>query len=448
MSIEQKKSLHLLSKKLIEHFVSPLVGLAHKIEVCCDDEVTLGFFVVGIVPAHQELFSEGVPMDFTGGVAVDQNQAIISGLMEFAERYSGLYGGQFRVQSDVPNPARDLVGDRLPLFARWQYKEQDFPFKPVSEKHPIRLIRVRHLGSQCDVRAPLSWIRVPCRMRNEHEVIAFSNSNGLAAGFNRSEATLSGLLEVCERDAFMLMWYGRKWPAILSVDVGTLFGKAEADRVTRLGLECRFFNLTNDLQIPTALCMFRTDAPGSAFPKFSLGVASRSSILEACRKAFFEAVGERLRLHTLMKQPKYKSWQPGEDFSNVKDFSDHSLLYTLPNFSSILEELWMGDGQYIEYQEVKKLPSDPKKALLKICGDFAEKGIEIYVVPLETEECRAVGIKVVKVIAPKLVPLVADHRYPFLGAPRLWESLGFMNGKVPESLPNFSEINLMPHPLS
>ena len=78
MSIEQKKSLHLLSKKLIEHFVSPLVGLAHKIEVCCDDEVTLGFFVVGIVPAHQELFSEGVPMDFTGGVAVDQNQAIIS----------------------------------------------------------------------------------------------------------------------------------------------------------------------------------------------------------------------------------------------------------------------------------------------------------------------------------------------------------------------------------
>jgi ribosomal protein S12 methylthiotransferase accessory factor len=65
-------------------------------------------------------------------------------------------------------------------------------------------------------------------------------------------------------------------------------------------------------------------------------------------------------------------------------------------------------------------------------------------VDLTTREFAELGVHAVKVVAPCAVPLNADHRFPWLGHRRLYETPRWFGARRPSP----EEFNPMPHPFS
>jgi ribosomal protein S12 methylthiotransferase accessory factor len=89
-------------------------------------------------------------------------------------------------------------------------------------------------------------------------------------------------------------------------------------------------------------------------------------------------------------------------------------------------------------------PSDDKSRLNFLINRLREMDMEIIAVDLTTDELRELGIWVVRVVIPGLMPMSVDYRAKFLGTPRLYDyykKAGF--GTITEE-----DINRAPQPFA
>jgi oxazoline/thiazoline synthase len=117
---------------------------------------------------------------------------------------------------------------------------------------------------------------------------AWADSNGCAAGGSLEEAILQGLLELVERDAVALWWYGRaRRPG---VDLASFGDPAIAELVRcyrALGRELWALDLTADLGIPTFAAVSRRAAgtPEHIILGFGAHLDARVGLLRALTEA-------------------------------------------------------------------------------------------------------------------------------------------------------------------
>lgn len=435
-----------LVNRLTRHLVSSLVGLVRELSCYQDDFLTLGLAVAAARPAAAVMADPALCLDVCGGVANDPERARLCALMEFAERYGGLHGAEHLVRLRVPVEQESSSDVASLLFAPWQYRQPGFMFKPIGKDQPIRFIRGYNLSKGKTTSLPLALVRVPFLPLSAAEHLCCSTSSGLAAGFSRQQAMLSGLLELCERDAFMQMWLLRKPVNSLDITPLQLFGAAFSANLQLQHVQCRFFDLTNDLHVPVVMCMLCDTGAHTGGRRYSIGVAARSDFLLAAEKAFYEAAGERLRLYQLCLQPDYQAFQSTVTLDQIRDFSEHSLLYTLPDYISQLDALWQCPVVPQVAQTTVSLPSEVRHCLRHLLLRFNQLDYDVYVVPLDTPETKAAGIRICRMLIPELIQLNADHRSPFYGSRRLWQKAGFSQCPTQQAL--LARLNPLPHPLA
>lgn len=378
-----------------------------------------------------------------GGIGWDDESAALSGLMELAERYCGAVGGVERARWGHPAGAAWLDSHALGVFADWQYDTPGFRFRRIDAASRVRWLAGRSLRSGQQRHLPLAWIQTPFHPLDEQEEVFCSNSSGLASGFSHAQAVASAILELCERDAFMLMWHHRLSLPRLELDLARILGARAVSQVEEEGATVHFVDLTNDLGVPVALCALLRDWEGGR--QLAIGLAARNTIEEACRKAFFEAAGESMRQRQLRKlQPQGSSWQPAEDFSDVTDFDLHSLVYNIAEHQPKAEFIWSGPSGSVDASP--RLPRDTRALLRELTARVLPKCEDLVVVPMTTADIRALGIHVVKVVAPGLVSINSHHRYPHLGAERIWTAAAAMGIEVDPAHRDLP--NRLPHPLA
>src|SRR5262249_18513369 len=81
-------------------------------------------------------------------------------------------------------------------------------------------------------------------------------SNGCASGSCLEEALLHGLLELVERDSFLLTWHSARRPP--EIDIATCRHprvRYMRDRLALLGLDTHLFDLRIDLPMPTVMAV-------------------------------------------------------------------------------------------------------------------------------------------------------------------------------------------------
>ena len=117
-----------------------------------------------------------------------------------------------------------------------------------------------------------------------------------------------------------------------------------------------------------------------------------------------------------------------KDANKVKTLYEHFLYYQKDNFDKLLF-----NSRVIKYQKEVVEFDD-------IIKNLKDNGIDVYYKELTTEDIKNTNIKVVKVVATKLIDLNKSHIYPRLGAKRFFE--------VPKKLGIKCENKLteMPHP--
>lgn len=230
------------------------------------------------------------PPDSTGrdrsgksfGVGYSKGEAVLKAVAETLERY---YSGEFFF--DEENTYQNLDKAIHPnRFLMYNPNEATRKLAQFNSDTPYRWVRGHYIKNGKSVLILAEQVFYPL---NEeilgHQPIYKVNSSGVAAYPNREGATERALIELVERDAICIAWYGRR----KVVQVNSAFlpqNLKEKQRSWRQkGFSVEFYDFTTD-SIPVAVCFFRNS---KEFPYFVSGGGAGYIFEKSLEKAFSEA---------------------------------------------------------------------------------------------------------------------------------------------------------------
>jgi putative methanogenesis marker protein 1 len=230
--------------------------------------------------------AENGAISIYNGKGLTPTQARISAIMEGIERYSAELHGDTLVREGMEDmlatgnaiDPRELI---LPIYTKMRLRDM-----------PIAWVEGKDIGNGKSVMVPASAVFHPYGSAADLQLFR-SNTNGLASGNTLREATLHGLCEVVERDAWSLAEVKRK--VVSDVHIGRSAGilRATIDRFTTKGIEVHLKNLTSDIGMPV-IAAAADDVLLQDAGLLTLGIGAHPSPEVAALKALTEVAQSRL----------------------------------------------------------------------------------------------------------------------------------------------------------
>jgi ribosomal protein S12 methylthiotransferase accessory factor len=402
-----------------EHLVSPLTGIVHDVRRAEGDPGTLHTFHA----RHNFRINVRKPPSLSMGKGMTSAQARTGALCEALERYCGVFRGDEPLERAAFRDLDDAVHPHACLgFSERQYdtREEWNRYAPSVLWTPERFRedaetgwapawslthqRKRHVAAQfCYYRCPAGNHR-----------FASADSNGNAAGTSVEDAVLQGLLELIERDASGIWWYGRiRRPAVL---IDTPYVRTMTRTYAAEGWQLRLLDLTTDLGIPVCAAVATGEEPGA----FMVGYGAHLDPAMAASRAITEA--NQTLSSGRPRQTVYAS-SVGAPASGARPGADAPTHFLEP------------DG--VRETTTVAMPSDDlRDDVAAIVAVLARSGLEVIALDQTRED---VGLPVVKVIVPGL-----RHVRPRFASGRLYDvphGLGWVERPMREE-----ELNPL-HPL-
>jgi ribosomal protein S12 methylthiotransferase accessory factor len=368
------------------------------------------------VPARAVLVAGRDVAGGVGGVGLTEDEALICAIGECVERYAtAVYDADalpFASEAELGDAAVGVAA--FQLFSPRQYAHPEFPFAQPRADVPMHWARARRLSDGAPRLVPASLVYLPWRPLDPSSDLHFlSVSTGQACHPDGARATLTGLYEVIERDAYMLTWLRRlplprvdprTDPAVAAI-VDAALGGTE--------LVLHVFDMTLDTRVPAYLCY--ADGPSPHGRVIGTGAAARLDARAALVKAVLESVHTWLYARDILeRRPGY---QPAPDYADVREFEDHVRLFCNPEMREHLGFLLDGDARAAPRDD--RPPATAEGELAEVLARLAAVGLEAYEVDVAPADVAACGYRVVKVLIPGAVPLTAIHAIPSVGSARL-----------------------------
>jgi ribosomal protein S12 methylthiotransferase accessory factor len=420
--------------------VSKYVGLVTELdELLPSPDDALHFHAVA-VPAAAALTlgrAAAVPGQPGSGYGADRRRVRAAAIGEAIERYAAGYVPE---EVLVTASARELgpsapVPESFALFAAEQHARPNFPFTPFTSDTRVRWVAARRLadGAEAWLPAQLVYLGFP----HGEPAIGYSTSNGLAAAHQWSVALLAALLELVERDAFMLAWNARlSFPRLdwsSSPRLRAYYERYLAPSGARLST----VDLSDVHGVPIVLAIVRGH-PGAVV----VGAAAAVSVEEAWRKAVTEAYAVRKAAREIVVREPLNPFADG--FDGVRDFADHVRVYAYEENAARAAFLDAAVELRAPADVAPVAGGDTQQQVEAIVSRLAASGIDAYAVDVTSPDVRETGIAVARVVAPRLIPLDVRHDARFLGGDRLYTAPAEL-GLRPKRL-TFADLNPDPHP--
>ncbi|MEY9842197.1 TOMM precursor leader peptide-binding protein [Streptacidiphilus sp. EB103A] len=281
------------------------------------------------------------------------------------------------------------------------------------------------------------------------------SSNGCGLGNSLEEAVLYGLLEVAERDAFLMAWYARTPLTRIAQPCEDPLVGHSADRLDALGYDLLLFDASNDFGVPAVISLVLCRDADSAAPQAFFAAGAHPDPMEAIRSAVVEVVVnlevaaeqartsphtfDRDRLRRMLDEPQ-----------RVVALDDHTGLYALPEARSRFDFLLADSGPPRPWQEI--WPGRPQPVpdlgvlLTEMAAHVVRAGMDVVVVDQTDPQVRdTLGLHAAKVVVPGALPMTFGHVYRRTrGLPRLLD-VPWQMGRLPVR-PRYEHLPLDPHP--
>jgi len=384
----------------------------------------------------------GEPVVNCGGASPDPRAAEAAALGEAVERASAVlprreelvlapYG---EVQADAVDPSA------WDLFDAETRAEQDFPYAQTSVSEAISWVWGWSITRSEPTLLPASRVFLSLESPLPGDFAGYPLLSGFAAGNTLEEAALRALLEVIERDAFMVAWANRL--PLRHVRIADVAGSS-ASAFARRGLEARCGLIELDLGAPVAIAMVRSSQP--ADPAVVVAAAADIDSDRACQRALNELAANRLHVrHALTEAGETTaSSSPCE----ARDESAHGLLYARADMLPELSFWW--DRTSTDPADEAPTPRPTSglsawKRLSLLVETIGGAGHEVLLVDLTPPEVRELGLCTVKALVPGAYPMNFDSRWPHFGGARIAEAPVRVGLRAhPLAL---HEFNRVPHP--
>lgn len=403
---------------------------------CALDPKILGY---GIWPCDTKYLG---PEKFEGrssGCGYEQETCLLSTIGESVERYApAFYNQDELVYSAYKNIKKNALPiEKIALFHDKQFNSnQKQTIKKLTDDLEISWTpTVDLVNNRLETYIPAQLVYLP--FTKDKVWITYNTSTGLAAHTNYYKAILNAIFECIERDSFVLTWMQRMVPPkiVISKEIQEYIGDKFPSRC-----EWHFFDITYDLEIPTVfgICFGEAD-----YGKFvAVGSSTRATLGEALKKVILEIGQTAPYFRYILGEKKEKKWQPSDDFSQIRNFEDHSAFYLKRYDLWHIFDIWKQaiPAKHINLHE-KQNNSDIEE-ISRCLEVFKQKKYNVLFKDITTPDIRQIGYYSVKIYIPQLLQMGGSYSWYFLGGERLYS--------VPQKLGykcnDFDHLNKYPHP--
>lgn len=371
-------------------------------------------------------------------------QAMASALGEAVERYcASLYDPSRFVRAS----ADELAGAKVRpaecvLYHRDQYAREDFAYREPDDAAEISWVEGRALPGGEPVHLPASLTFLSFVGERGSELFTPPTSNGLGAGPDLDSAVLGGLLEVVERDAFLIAWLNRLPASEVDLAGPRAPWAPMVEHYRRFGVELRVFDVTTDLPIAVMLCL-AIDRSGEG-PAAVAGLGSHLDPPRAIEKAVMEVCQVRPGVARTYALSSPEDRLAG--YEDVETLEDHSAFFTDGERLGELAFL-LDTGRRVAVDELPaRSTGDAAGDLTRAVADLAAAGHQVVYRDLTTPDLAGIAVRAARVLVPGLQPIHFGHRQERLGGDRLYEVPRALGHAERRRRPD--EINPCPHPLA
>ena len=382
----------------------------------------------------------GLPVLDCGGNDLDPTSARAAAIGEAIERASAseVWPGHLTKGTWAAHKESAVHPAAFDLYLDADRKTPSFPYTKADENTPLHWLWGTELSTNAPVLVPAAHIFVPFVPPEPEPTMDYPLLSGFAAGASKESAVLSALLEVIERDSFMIAWANQLalQPADLN-DNGPL--AALRDVFSKVQIEVRVGLLQLDLGAPVAIAMARSTQ--AHHPAMVLSAASAMTPGLACEKALGELTANWLNVAgTMATTDLPKSAAP----EHIRDETAHGLLYARQDMAGQLDFWWDSGAASMLFKDDPRKGVTPGQDCETLVAAMTAAGVYPIAIDLTLPALSDMGLYTVKVVAPGTYPMNFDAAWPQLGGSRMLEApvrSGLRTARTEQR-----HLNRQPHP--
>ncbi|WP_214416746.1 YcaO-like family protein [Sphaerisporangium fuscum] len=334
-------------------------------------------------------------------------------ILEALERYAGFChsAGDGRIPGSLADLGPAAIDPReLGYHLPRCYARPDFPFAELSPDEVTDWVEVTPAGGGPPRYLPeraLYWAERPGRAK----AFFADSSNGYALGRTVDEAALHGMLEVIERDAFLLTWYRRLRLPEIELDH---HHRDLRDIIARVelfsGFRIRLFWAGLDTGIPVVVALARNESPTGPCTFVSAGASLDAA--QAAESAVREVAAILAAISVTYLDDLPRAHAMAQDFTLVTTMLDHCLVGALPSSRPWFDFLTESPAPTMKLSEV---PSDYPgfdsiaDDLGYVTAKVSHAGHQAYVADVTTPELRWRDFVCVRAVIPGFLPMTFGH---------------------------------------
>lgn len=381
----------------------------------------------------------------TNSFTVSELTAILEGL----ERYCGLEPrGKRTVVHDSYNNLKEqaLHPIEVGVHAKEEYERPGFPFTEFDPDRPISWVWGYSFLQERPILVP--ELLAYYSLGGESRGFVYETSNGCALGGSLEEAIIYGILEVVERDSFLMTWYAQM--PLPRLDPTTIDDQELQLMIERMravaGYDLYLYNSTMEHGIPCILAIAKNIKDKGM--NLICAAGSHLDPVRAVKTAVHELAGMMLSLDEKLEKYQEDYVRMLHDSSLVQQMDDHGMLYGLPQAEERLQFLLDDRRPLLSFDEEFKWKSthlDLTDDLQDIIQVFRQLHLDVIVVDQTTPETTRNGLHCVKVLIPGMLPMTFGHHLTRItGLDRVLKvpmELGYANEPL-----TGQQLNPHPHP--
>jgi ribosomal protein S12 methylthiotransferase accessory factor len=344
----------------------------------------------------------------THSYAISELTAILEGL----ERSCGVTPrGKRTVVYDSYRNLKDqaLNPIKVGVHAKEQYARPDFPFEQFNPDRPINWVWAYSFLQERPILVPelLAYYSLGCGRG-----FVYETSNGCALGGSLEEAIFYGILEVVERDSFLMTWYAElPLPRLDPYSANDQELQLMIDRVRAVGgYDLYFYNSTMEHGIPSVWAMAKNRKQKGL--NIICAAGAHLDPVRAVKSTVHELAAMMLTLDEKLESNQEEFVRMLHDSSLVQKMDDHGMLYGLPQAQKRLQFLLDDNRPLRSFDEEFKWKSthtDLTDDLQDILQKFRQLNLDVIVVDQSTSETKRNGLYCVKVLIPGMLPMTFGH---------------------------------------
>ncbi|GAA4622627.1 hypothetical protein GCM10023113_04330 [Cellulomonas oligotrophica] len=390
-------------------YVDPFCGLLHSLQ----RDTQGGLAVAGALMKLRR--HEWIEPGFGRSRSYEESEA--TAILEALERYGGVQPGGRRttVRSSFAALGDDAVDPRLfGVHPASTYADPGNHYRDFDPHTPYWWVWAYSFAQQ----RPVLVLQEQAYYYVAHDEgpgpFLYEVSNGCALGSAMEEAIFHALLEVAERDAFLMAWYRRLALPRLRVDTARHHPvSAQLRAVEReTGYQVRLHDQTTENGIPSVWAIARHPDPSVTDRPTQVCAAGAHPSLEKAALNALSEIGPFLndfigRFPTLAQDAERMVDDPGL----VRTMADHSTYFGSPRMRHHLD--FLDAGPSVSFAEAERdgqfTHASMADDVREMVDRFLAEGQDVIVVDQTTDEHRAAGLSCVKVLVTGSLTMTFGH---------------------------------------